>query len=262
MKATGRPTPTYENPPINEIVCGIRFDSIQSLQSGHLGILWQQFRADFPKTEDQNLVTSVPEEDLAPPNKPPLPRVWFIHENENEVIQVQRNCFLHNWRKRRPDDKYPGYEKVVDNFEKYLSCFEAFLAAEDLGRLVPREYELTYIDLIPKGHGWESLGDLAKIFPNLLSRTSENMLLNDVQGISWQTIFDLPNRLGQLGVSIRNAQRVSDNQQIIYIEFKAISSGADKPTRGWFNAAHNTITQLFSNLVSNDIQEKFWGRHS
>ena len=262
MKTTTQSPIIYENPPIDEIVCGIRFDPIKRLQSGHFGILWQRFRSDFPRTEDQNLVGPVSEEDLGSPDKPPLPRVWFIHKNENELIQVQRNRFLHNWRKRRPDDEYPGYEKVVENFERYLSCFEEFLAEENLGNLVLREYELTYIDLIPKEHGWENPSDLAKVFPNLLSLTRQSVLLNDVQGINWQTIFGLPNNLGQLIVSIRNAQRIPDNQQIIYIESKAVSSGSYKPIRGWFNTAHNTIGKFFSNLVSKEIQEKFWGRKS
>lgn len=262
MKTTIQSTTIYENPPIDEIVCGIRFDPIKQLQAGHFGILWQKFRHDFPITEDQNLVGPVSQEELGSSDKFPLPRVWFIHENENELIQVQRNRFLHNWRKRRPEDKYPGYEKVVENFEKYLSCFQEFLAEENLGHLVAREYELTYIDIIPKGHGWENPGDVAKVFPNLLSLTRQSVLLNGVQGIYCQTIFGLPNNLGQLMVSIRNAQRISDDQQIIYIEFKALSSGPDKPIRRWFNTAHNTIGKFLSNLVSNEIQEKFWGRKS
>ena len=262
MRTTKQSPIIYEHPPIDEIVCGIRFNPIKRLQSGHFGILWQRFRSDFPRTEDQNLVGPVSQEDFGSPDKPPLPRVWFIHENENELIQVQRNRFLHNWRKRQPDDEYPGYEKVVENFERYLSCFEEFLAEENLENLVPKEYELTYINLIPKGHGWENPSDLANVFPNLLSPTRQSVLLNDVQGINWQTIFGLPKGLGQLIVSIRNAQRVADKQQIIYIEFKALSSGSYKPIRGWFNTAHNTIAKFFSNLVNNEIQEKFWGRKS
>ena len=252
----------YENSPINEIVCGIRFDSIEKLRSGHFGILWQKFRPDFPEIEDHNLIVRVPIEDLENPNKPPLPRVWFVHRDENELIQVQRNRFLHNWRKRRPDDEYPGYRKVVGNFETYLSRFEEFLAEENLGKLVAKEYELTYIDLIPRGQGWENISDLAKVFPNLLCLTRQSVLLNDVRGINWQTIFGLPNGLGQLVISIRNAQWGSDNQQLLQIEFTALSSGSYKPTRGWFNTAHNTITEFFSKLVSNEIQEKFWGRKS
>jgi len=260
MKTTEQSTVKYQNPPINEIVCGIRFDSIKQLQSGHLGILWQKFRSDFPRTEDHNLVGPVSEEDLGTSDKMPLPRVWFVHRNENELIQVQRNRFLHNWRKIQPNDEYPGYAKVVGNFEKHLSCFKEFIAEENLGNLVLREYELTYIDLIPKGHGWENPSDLATVFPNLLSATRQSVLLKGVQGINWQTIFGLPKGLGQLVLLIRNAQRRSDNQQLLQIEFKALSSGSYKPIRGWFNTAHNAITQLFSSIVSDEIQEKFWGR--
>ena len=260
MKTTAQSTIKYQNPPINEIVCGIRFNSIKKLRSGHLGILWQKFRSDFPEIEDHNLIVRAPIEDLENPNKPPLPRVWFVHKEENELIQVQCNCFLHNWRKRRPDDEYPGYEKIFENFETYLSRFEEFLAEENLGRLVAREYELTYIDLIPQGQGWENTGDLAKVFPNLLSLTRQSVLLNDVRGINWQTIFGLPNGLGQLMISIRNAQLVSNNQQLLQIEFTALSSGSYTPIYTWFNTAHDTIAEFLSNLVSDEIQERFWGR--
>ncbi len=252
----------YENPPIDEIVCGTLFDSIKKLKSGHFGILWQKFRPDFPKIEDQNLVNPVPREDFENPDRLPLPRVWFIHRDDNELIQVQRNRFLHNWRKRQPNDRYPGYEKVVENFERYLARFQEFLVEEDLGHLVPKQYELTYIDLIPKGHGWENPGDLKKVFPNLLSLTEENIVLSGVKSINWQIILDLPNSLGEVGISIRNAQRISNKQEFIHVEFKAMSNHPYQPMRAWFEDAHNTITALFFNLVSDEIQEKFWGRKS
>lgn len=262
MKTTEQSTIKYENPPIDEIVCGIRFDPIRHLQSGHFGILWQKFRPDFPRTEDQNLVGPVSQEDLGGPDKMPLPRIWFIHSNENELIQVQRNRFLHNWRKRRPDDEYPGYKRVAENFEEYLSRFQEFLAEENLGNLEAKEYELTYIDLIPQGQGWEKLSDLEKAFPNLLSLTKQGMLSADVRVINWQTILGLPNDIGQLGIAIRSANKVSDNQQIIHIEFRALSNRPYQPMHAWFETAHNTITELFSNLVNDEIQEKFWGRKS
>ena len=261
MEITTQSPIIYKNPPIDEIVCGIRFNPIKQLQSGHLGILWQKFRSDFPKTEDQNLVGPVSEEDLGSPNKFPLPRVWFIHENENELIQVQRNRFLHNWRKRRPEDEYPGYKKVAENFERHLSRFQEFLVEENLGNLEAKEYELTYIDLIPQGQGWEKLGDLEKVFPNLLPLTRQGILSTDVRAVNWQTILGLPNDTGQLGIAIRNANLISNSQQIIHIEFRALSNRPYQPRRAWFEAVHNTITKLFSNLVSDEIQEKFWGRN-
>jgi uncharacterized protein (TIGR04255 family) len=260
MQTTKQSAIIYENPPIDEIVCGMRFDPIKQLQSGHFGILWQKFRPDFPRTEDQIPVLPVSQEDLGTPDKLPLPRVWFIHENENELIQVQRNRFLHNWRKRRPDDEYPGYKTVIEDFERYLSRFEEFLLEENLGNFVAKEYELTYIDLIPKGHGWENPGNLENVFSNLLSLTRQGIPLNNIRGINWQIILDLPGGLGQLRTSIRSAQRISDNQEVLHMEFNALSNQPYQPMRTWFEDAHNAITKLFSSLVNDEIQEKFWGR--
>ncbi len=250
----------YENPPIDEIVCGIRFDSIKQLQSGHVGILWQKFRPDFPMIEDQILVNPVPKEDFENPKIQPLPRVWFIHEKENDLVQLQRNRFLHNWRKRQPEDEYPGYVKVINNFEKYLSFLQEFLVEENLGSLVAREYELTYIDLIPRGSGWQSLRDLGNVFPNLVSLTSQNMLSDDIRNINWQTVLGLPNNSGKLRLVVRSARRVSDNQQLLQIEFNAHSSQPYQPMREWFDAAHNEVIRVFSHLVSDAIQQEFWGR--
>ena len=127
---------------------------------------------------------------------------------------------------------------------------------------MPKQYELTYIDLIPQSQGWENPKDLAKVFPNLLSGTRQSILLDNVIGINWQTILGLPNGLGQLMLLIRNAQRLPDNQQLLQIEFKALSNQPYQPMQVWFQAAHSAITQLFSSLVSEEIHEKFWGRKS
>ena len=257
---TAQSTIKYQSPPIDEIVCGIRFDSIKKLRSGHIGILWQKLRPDFPDIEDHILVHPAPREDLENPDKLPLPRVWFIHKNENDLVQLQRNRFLHNWRKRLPEDEYPGYARVIDNFEKYLSCLQAFLVEENLGSLVAQEYELTYIDLIPKGNGWENLRDLGRVFPNLLSLTRQSIFSTDIRNINWQTVLALPNDLGQLRVALRNGTRVSDNQQFLHVEFNAHSNQPYQPMRDWFDAAHDAVIELFSTLVSDEIQGKYWGR--
>jgi uncharacterized protein (TIGR04255 family) len=260
MNTTTQPTIKFENPPINEIVCGIRFNPIEQLQSGHFGILWQKFRHDFPKTEDHDLIAPISQEDFENFDKLPLRRVWFIHRNENELVQVQRNRFLYNWRERKEGNEYPGYEKVINNFVRYLSLFQEFLVEENLGNIATKEYELTYIDLIPQGQGWENLGNLEKVFPNLLSLTGQGIPSTNVRVINWQTILDLPNGLGQLSIAIRSGQRKTNNQPLLLIQTRALSKGQSESMQAWFDAAHTTITELFLNLVSSEIQKKFWGR--
>lgn len=233
---------TYENLPINGIVCGIQFDPIKQLQSAHFGVLWQKFRHDFPETEDQIIVGPVSEEDIGSPD-PPLPRVRFIYANENEFIQVERDRFLHNWRKRRPEDESLGSEKVVENFEKHLSRFQEFLLEENLGNFVAREYELRYIDLIPKGQRWENPGGLENVLPSWLSNPEQSRLLENVIGIDRPPI-DLPDALGQLRTSIHSVQRNSDDQEVFFIDLNALSNQPYQPMRTWFEDAHNAVTNF------------------
>ena len=40
--------PSYRNPPMNEVVCGLRFKSPSKLKIPHIGLLWNKFRSDYP----------------------------------------------------------------------------------------------------------------------------------------------------------------------------------------------------------------------
>ena len=262
MNTTEQPTIKYGNPPINEVVCGVLFDEIKGLQTGHFGILWQKFRPDFTVSRDHSLIDPAPEEDRTNRGSYPLPRVWFVHRNDNEIIQAQRNRFHHNWRKTRYDDKYPGYETVIENFEKHLSSFQEFLAEEELGNLVPNGYEITYVDLILENAGWETLNNLEHIFPSFVTLKDRNRLVADIRGINWSMIFGLPNDSGQLQLSICNDQRIRDGRHVLRIEFTASSNEPYNPMRNWFNYAHEIIIELFSNMMSDEIQYQLWGRKS
>ena len=74
--------------------------------------------------------------------------------------------------------------------------------------------------------------------------------------------FGLPKDLGQLQLSIRSARRTFDNRHLLRIELRASNNQPYKQMREWFDLAHKEIFELFSNLTSIEIQEKYWGRKS
>ena len=262
MNTTEQQTIIYENPPLEEIICGIHFDSIKELKAGHLGILWQKLGSNFTSTEDHNLLSPISEEEMNYRALPPLPRAWFVHKDENELIQMQFNRFVYNWRKRRPDDKYPGYSTFIENFEKHLSYFQEFLVEQKLGDFTPRVYEIAYINNILENEGWGTISDLEKVFPNFLSYKGQDTLPPNIMEINCQMVFSLPNDSGQLQLSIRNARRISDNRHLLRAEFRAISNQAYRERRKWFDSAHDVILDVFSKLASDEIQEKYWERKS
>ena len=164
MQDTSKHFPDFNNPPVIEVVCGVHFKSINNLLAPHFGLLWEKFKTDYPSCQEVAPLAPVIEQyegerkiGLDFQEVPPLPRIWFIHKNDNGILQVQRDRFLHNWRKVRPEDEYPRYPKVIEMFKSMLSKFEHFLHENEFDKLVPLQYEMTYINHIWEGEGWSNL---------------------------------------------------------------------------------------------------------
>ena len=105
--------PEFENPPVVEVVCGVLFNRLP-MQAAHLGVLWEKFKPDYPSCQDVNPLAPIMETFDGSPGVPQeidlsdvLPRTWFLHKRGVGVVQVQRDRFLHNWKKSKPDDEYP-----------------------------------------------------------------------------------------------------------------------------------------------------------
>jgi uncharacterized protein (TIGR04255 family) len=89
-------------------------------------------------------------------NVPPTPRFWFINESGSELIQVQRDRFIKNWRKIGSGDQYPRYEQLRTGFDQDFKQFEDFLKRNQLGAVRVNQCEVTYINHIVAGTGWET----------------------------------------------------------------------------------------------------------
>jgi uncharacterized protein (TIGR04255 family) len=214
--------PSYDNPPVNEVVCGLTFKSIDKLLAPHVGVLWLKYKDEYPACREvPPLAPTIERFDDSPPESPtvelhdvpPLPRIWFIHSNDNGVVQLQRDRFLHNWRKVRPDDEYPRYHSVKKMFQEKFAVFEAFLEEMQLGVVHVRQCEMTYINHIPKGEGWQSAEDVPALFPDFAWR-KDTRFLKIPSDFHWRTVFLLPERQGRLHVTVRFGRRKQDSQPI------------------------------------------------
>ena len=113
----------FERPPIAEIVLSVHFEQLDSLLAPHFGVIWQEFKNDqFGQMIEQQPVPPVIEKFPKPPGGeaqvnvstiPTLPRIWFIENNNNRILQVQRDRFTYNWRKIDSEQRYPGFSSVM-----------------------------------------------------------------------------------------------------------------------------------------------------
>lgn len=260
-KNSGNPLPSYKYPPVDEVVCGFRFERLRELKVPHIGLLWERFRNEYPTT--QHAVPIATDKTLAVDEATgiPLPRVWFISKADNELIQVQLDRFYYNWRHR--GDDYPRYPSVIKKFGKAKSHLDVFAKELGLGAIKPLEFELTYINHIPAGQGWEKIDDLPNVIKDFVWQKETHHFLPNPTNIAWQVRFELPENKGWLNVKLNQATRKVDGVPSLLLELTARGFGEEKTEKAmhdWFDLAHEWIVRGFTELTTEEIQKKFWKR--
>ena len=176
-----------------EVALSLQFEALSRLTTAHIGLLWQKYRGQLPLIEEHPPLDPVlenfdpprpPQVEIAFGNKPPMPRVWFLSEANTELLQIQNDRFIHNWRKAGTDTEYPRYEQIRNRFLKEVEVFAQFLDEERLGELSINQCEITYVNHIDCGPATGNPGKADQLFTNWRSLrasaflpTPEDMLL-------------------------------------------------------------------------------------
>jgi uncharacterized protein (TIGR04255 family) len=253
---------TYKNPPINELVIGVYFDrDVLSLRPDHVGVFWNRHRRDFPTIRPQPPLTR-PTVNIWDTNFPivdplSMPRYWLESADGVTLLQLQRNAFLVNWRRRNKD--YPHFKAVKDYFDAYLGNFFSFLEEElhETGRRV-RLAELTYINSIEPCEYWASLLDTPKVLP----RFSLPIVVVDALGPSdfHQVTIDRMAPDTTLQTTVRSARSLGDpTKPILIFELSAVRLIPENESQnGWFPRAHVLIGRCFTEMTNPDIRTTYW----
>lgn len=262
------PLPEYERPPVIEVVCGLLFKEFTRFHAVHLGSFWQKLKPYYDHSREvAPLVPAFESFGEPAPLKlqftdvPPLPRTWLLTPKENGIVQVQRDRFLHNWKKVEPDDEYPRYTHVIQMFRERLTAFDAFLAEEQLGTIEPLQYEMTYVNHIPQGHGWTCPANVGDVFPDFIRQANTGRFLPEPDQLNWRTSFPLPMQQGRLHAVIRHVQPGSDSDPILLFELTARGMPNDTTREAmwsWFDLAHEWIVRGFTDLTSENVRKSVW----
>jgi len=261
------PLPSYENPPVQEVVCGVVFEEMVELGSPHFGLYWARIRDRFPNFQEATPV-SIPivgepagaEAEFA--TLPPLRRVWYMHENRDRLLQLQSNALLYNWRRVDAEVAYPRFDTVHAEFLKEVDAFGEFLQQEGLPAMTDIQYELTYINHVLMGEGWEELSDLGGVFRHL-SAPANDIRYGTLATIDYRLTFEMPDAAGRLSLRVRNATRKADNVPLLAMDVVARGRLGEPPREQrdeWFRLAHETIVEGFEDFMGSEIQDEQWRR--
>lgn len=260
--------PEFARPPVIEVVCGVLFSELSSLLGAHIGLLWSKLRAEFDHAREVAPLAPAIEVFTEPravqiqlSNVPPLARTWLLTPKENGIVQIQKDRFLHNWKKVDPNDEYPRYGRVIQMFRERLSLFERFLSEHDLGVIDPRQYEMTYVNHIPEADGWSGLVDVGRVFPDIAWRFAGERFLPEAEQLNWRASFPMPEQTGRLHASVRSTTRGPDKGRILLLELTARGMPRGKSREemwSWFDLAHEWIVRAFADLTHDDVRAKAW----
>jgi uncharacterized protein (TIGR04255 family) len=270
-----QPFPDFEHPPVIEVALSVGFQTLTAMASAHAGLFWSTIRTKYPKTEDQPPLKVAAEQEGGNFVEPkvqlelmdkPQPRVWFLNESGNELVQMQHDRFIHNWRKVAEGDVYPRYEQIRETFADELAGFDRFVRDEGLGAVIPTQCEVTYVNHIHAGHGWRDHGDIDRVM-SVWQRASAAAFLPGPEDVRFAARYPMRdgagNFCGRLSASVQPARLVQDNSKIMV--FTLTARGATQPAgdlRGvmpFMDMAREWIVRGFADLTT-EAMHKVWGR--
>lgn len=276
MSETRPRLPDFTNPPVIEVALSVQFTPLPAFRTPHFGLLWSDFRNKFSKFEEHPPRPPVVEQfdkrrtpgvEVRVEMGLPVPQCRFLNDKGTELIQVQQDRFVHNWRKVGTGDEYPRYESVKRRFEEELGIFRQFLARENLGDLVPNQGEVTYVNHIIPGVGWERHAELGEII-TLWRTQHSDAFLSEPEDIGLRVRYIIPaadgNPLGRLIVGINPGFRSDDDKPIYVLILTARGRPSGEGIDGllrFLDIGREWIVRGFTSLTSPRMHE-IWGRRN
>lgn len=276
MTETRPPLPDFTSPPVVEVALSVQYASLEKLRVAQMGQLWGEFKDRFPKTEEHAPLAAAWEkfEPVALPtvgikfeasDVPPVPRVWFVNEEETELIQVQQDRFAHNWRKRGESDKYPRYESIRKSFKSELEKFRQFLSRENIGEITPDQAEVTYVNHISPNEVWQNHGQVSEVVTVWTEHYSDNFL-SGPEDVLFRARFKIQDAdkkpLGRLHVVLQPAFSRTDQRPIFVLTLTArgepLGSGIDASMK-FLDLGREWIVRGFTSITSPRVHH-IWGR--
>lgn len=263
--------PRYKKPPLTEVALSVQFEPLEKLMVPQLGLLWEKFRDNFPNVQQVMPVEPVIEKigvrrnlsdipGLRLLSAPEMPRLWFLDQEERELIQIQNGRFVRNWRKISDGDMYPHYDEVLrPKFIEDLKVFTDFLEHESIGELLPNQCEVTYVNHIRNDEVWSDHSNLHLVFNGWSSAYKDNLPLEieEIRIHTKQLINDDKGEfLGRLHTSIEPVFNKDDSKPSFLMKLTARGRPIEKNLEGilaFLDIGREYIVKSFDAITQQDM---------
>jgi uncharacterized protein (TIGR04255 family) len=263
--------PEFENPPVSEVVISIEFDPLAGWRGPHAGLYWSRISHEYPQTEVVpplpsqlerfEAVFQAPAIQIEMMN-PDVSRTWFVGDPPTHLIQIQRNRFIVNWRKVKGDETYPRYDKEVrPRFVREWQRFQQFVSELRLGPISVAQCEVTYINDILRGEGWNSFAESLTMLANWIPKGTTGFL-PPPETLTIAGSVRMPEDSGRFHFATQHVIRQIDQREAIQLRLTARGrpqSTSDEDVLRWIDMGHEWIVLGFTDITSAKAQE-LWKR--
>jgi uncharacterized protein (TIGR04255 family) len=252
--------PSFERPPVVEVVIGVQFHALSAFLAPHMGLFWETIRSRYPTCKESPTISAQLEDftraagigaetSIEIMQTAPLPRVFFEEPSGEWLIQVQRDRFLHNWR-LISQHAYPRYTAVKPAFVREWKNFCNFVQDSNLGEIHPIQYEITYLNQI-------STEDVGDVFPDF-KWDKKGKTIPSPESTSISCSFVARDKKSRLRASIRPAWHLTLGSILVF-ELTVRGFDADADLEEWFDSGRKWIVTAFAEFTS-PKWHKQWGR--
>ncbi len=268
---------TFDRPPVVETVLGVQFDPIEGLTNAHLGAFWATLGDAWPNVSDAPALDSSFEEfgngARWQPTRLQLKlsrefaaRIRISDAARHRLIQVQNRRLHFNWIKRSGTE-YPRYSNMVrPQFDQVLSDFRNYLSVSGLPPLRPNQWEVTYVNALPRGTVWNDPSEWGDVLADLSGAARPlDGLAAETFGAHWH--FEIPPHRGRLHVEAFSGT-TEDQPPIEAMILKLTARGpvvGDDDSYGALSAGldlgRSVIVHAFKEITSPKAH-RYWGLRS
>jgi uncharacterized protein (TIGR04255 family) len=263
------PLPKFGEPPVVETALSVQFEPLAKFKSAHLGLFLSNLGKDWFNVSD------------APPLPPQFERFerlisWegvqfeFTRDislrmqarnaSNDRMVQLQNGRFSLNWL-GESGRSYPSYETVRPEFEKAFASLNRFLRECDLGELRPNQWEVTYLNHIPKGTVWSETHEWSNPFRFLIG-TPGSPAGTKPENFAGEWHYEIEPQRGRLHVQLKSAWRKKPQPEeilLLVLTARGPASIADDIIAG-LDLGHETTVRAFTDLTT-DSAQTFWKRY-
>jgi uncharacterized protein (TIGR04255 family) len=266
--------PEFERPPVTEVALSLQFEPLSKLRGPVIGLLWGKFKDRYPVVEEHSPIDPVIETFGASNSvsrikfqvldAPPPARVWFMSQTGQQLIQVQQDRFIYNWRKLSDEDTYPRYSQLRKILIQELELFDRFVKEEQLGDLIFKQTEVTFVNTIISGEGWQRPGQLHNVL-TIHSGAYSDTFFDEPESIQTALRYVIPdesgNPVGRLHITVVPLISLKGKEPALNLTLiaRCTPDGSIEDAIRCLDLAHRWMVKGFASITTKEMH-RIWER--